>query len=316
MKPTTKTRRRTAASKSSPAPEARPQPAIGSGAGRLRVALAQIAPALGDRQRNAEKHRQQIDEAAAAGADLVVFPELSLTGYYLRDMVPEVALERTSREIEELVERAGSLALVAGFVEESAGHHFYNAGFFSQAGRLLHVHRKVYLPTYGLFEEQRYFSAGKRFSAFDAPGFGRVGLVICEDLWHVSAATIMQAEEVDLLVWVINSPARGMDGSDIRTAETYKLLARSYAQLLGALVVLVNRVGFEDGLCFFGNSLVVGPDGQILGEAPQFDECLLTVSCDLAELRRQRLITPLGRDEQLLLTIEELERIKRRRYEE
>jgi predicted amidohydrolase len=179
----------------------------------------------------------------------------------------------------------------------------------------LHVHRKVYLPTYGLFEEQRYFSSGKRFQAFNAARFGRVGLMICEDFWHISAATILQAEEVDVLICIINSPARGVSGPNIATAETYELLARTYSQLLGALVIVVNRVGFEDGLCFFGQSLAAGPDGRIIARAPRFDESLSIVTCDLAELRRERLITPLGRDEQLLLTLEELKRIKRRRYE-
>ncbi len=192
----------------------------------LRVALAQIAPLLGDRQQNLEKHRQQIAAARREQADLVIFPELSLTGYFLRDMVPEVALHRTSLEIIELVEAAGPMALVAGFVEEGEGHQFYNAALFAESDRVLHVHRKVYLPTYGLFEEQRYFSAGRRFQAFHSARFGRVGLVICEDLWHVSSATIMQAEEVDVLICIINSPARGIDGPKIGTAETYELLAR------------------------------------------------------------------------------------------
>ncbi len=290
-------------------PGSEPQPA------ELRVALAQIAPVLGDRQRNLAKHLEQIAAAKREQADLIVFPELSLTGYFLRDMVPEVAMNRSSLEIAELIEAASPMALVAGFVEEAEGHQFYNAAFYAEAGHLLHVHRKVYLPTYGLFEEQRYFSAGKRFRAFNSACFGRVGILVCEDLWHVSAATIMQAEEVDVLICVINSPARGVDGPKIRTAETYELLARTFSQLLGAMVIVVNRVGFEDGLCFFGNSMVVGADGRIIAQAPQFDECLTTVTCDLAELRRERLITPLGRDEQLLLTIEELERIKRRRYE-
>jgi predicted amidohydrolase len=281
----------------------------------LRVALAQIAPALGDRARNLAKHVEQIEQAKREGADLVVFPELSLTGYFLRDMVPEVALHRASVEIAALVEAAGPLSLVAGFVEEGGGHQFYNSAFYAETGQIVHVHRKVYLPTYGLFEEQRYFSHGKRFQAFNTRRFGRVGLLICEDIWHVSSATIMQADEVDVLVCVINSPARGVDGPRIGTAETYELLARTFSQLLGALVIIVNRVGFEDGLCFFGRSLVVGPDGRIEGEAPLFDEALTIVECDLADQRRQRLITPLGRDEQLLVTIEELERIKRRRYE-
>jgi predicted amidohydrolase len=305
----------TASTKIVEQPIAAPEESVQPERQELRVGLAQIAPALGDRPRNLAKHLEQIRAAQREQADLVVFPELSLTGYFLRDMVGEVALNRSSLEIAELVEAASPMALVAGFVEEASGHQFYNAAFYAEAGRLVHVHRKVYLPTYGLFEEQRYFSAGRRFQAFSTARFGRVGLLVCEDLWHLSSATVMQAEEVDVLVCIINSPARGVDGEKLRTAETYELLARTFSQLIGALVIIVNRVGFEDGLCFFGNSMVVGPDGRIIGQAPQFDECLTVVTCDLAELRRQRLITPLGRDEQLLLTIEELERIKRRRYE-
>ena len=281
----------------------------------LRVALAQIAPLLGDRQRNMALHLEQIEAAKQGGADLIVFPELSLTGYFLRDMTPDVALHRKSPEITQLIEAAGSLSIVAGFVEEGHGHQFYNSALYAEARRLVHIHRKVYLPTYGLFEEQRYFSAGKRFQAFNAARFGRVGMLVCEDLWHLSAATIMQAEEVDVLICIINSPARGVDGPRIGTAETYELLARTFAQMIGALVIVVNRVGFEDGLCFFGSSMAVGPDGALLAQAPLFDECLTIVPCNLADLRRQRTITPLGRDEQLLLTLEELNRIKRRRYE-
>jgi predicted amidohydrolase len=280
----------------------------------MRVALVQIAPILGERHRNLDLHLAQIAAAREQGADLIVFPELSLTGYFLRDIVPDVALDRGAAELRQLIDAAGSAAVVAGFVEESAGHQFYNAAFFAEQGSLLHVHRKVYLPSYGLFEEQRYFAAGKRIEAFDSPRFGRVGLLICEDFWHLSAAAIMQAEEVDLLICIVNSPARGVDGERPRTAEIYDRLARTYAQLLGAMVIVVNRVGFEDGLCFWGASQIVGPDGSIVAQAPLFDEALVVASVDPEELRRERLITPLGRDEQLLLTLEELNRIKRRRY--
>jgi predicted amidohydrolase len=177
------------------------------------------------------------------------------------------------------------------------------------------VHRKVYLPTYGLFDEQRYFAAGHRLQVFTTKRFGRVGLLICEDLWHLSAAAIMQAEEVDVLVCLANSPARGVQEAQVRTASLYRHVCRTYAMLLGAVVVLVNRVGFEDGLCFWGGSFVAGPGGEILAEAPQLDESLTLARLDLAELRRERIITPLGRDERLLLTLEEFKRIKRRRYE-
>jgi predicted amidohydrolase len=276
--------------------------------------LAQIAPLLGDRQRNLAMHVASLEQARGAGADLVVFPELSLTGYFLRDMVPDVALAADAPEIGQLLAAAGQMAVAAGFVEETPQHRFYNAALFAEEGQVRHIHRKVFLPTYGLFDEQRYFAEGERLRAFDSARFGRVGVLICEDFWHISAVAVMQAEEVDLLVVMSNSPGRGVEGRELATAETYDLLTRTYAQTLGAAVVFVNRVGFEDGLCFWGGSKVVGPDGRTIGQAPQFDEALLTVEFDPAELRRERIATPLARDERLLLLIEELTRIKRRRY--
>ncbi|MFV1967093.1 MAG: nitrilase-related carbon-nitrogen hydrolase [Pirellulaceae bacterium] len=283
---------------------------------QLRIALAQTAPLLGDRSRNLQHHATQIEAARAAEADLVVFPELSLTGYFLRDMVPDVSLSVAAAEIDKLAAHSGDMDLVFGFVEQSGDYHFYNSAAYAEGGAVRHVHRKVYLPTYGLFDEQRYFAAGRRIRAFDTKRFGRVGLLICEDLWHLSAAAIMQAEEVNLLICVANSPARGVQGDDVRTASIYGHVCRTYARLLGAIVVLVNRVGFEDGLCFWGGSMVVGPGGDLLAQAPQLDESLTVATLDLADLRRERIITPLGRDAQLLLTLEELKRIKRRRYEE
>ncbi len=246
---------------------------------------------------------------------MIVFPELSLTGYFLRDFVPDVALAADAPELEHLARAAGPAALVLGFVEESSRHSFYNAALFAEAGERLHVHRKVYLPTYGLFEEQRYFAAGNRLRAFDSPLLGRVGLLVCEDFWHLSAVTVMQAEEIDVLICISNSPARGVAGERVATADTYERMAKTYAQLLGALVIVVNRVGFEDGLCFWGGSLVVGPDGETLAQAPQLDPALVVAEFDPAKLRQARLTTPLARDEQLLLTCEELARIRRRRYE-
>lgn len=279
-----------------------------------RVALAQIAPVLANRQRNVEIHLEQIKAAVEQQADLIVFPELSLTGYFVRDMVPDVAITPDSHEIRELLDAAGKMSVVLGFVEESAQHRFYNTALYAEGGKIVHLHRKVYLPTYGLFDEQRYFAAGDRFKAFDTARFGRVGLLICEDFWHLSAAAIMQAEEIDMLICPSNSPGRGVDGPKVRTAETYDHLSKSYAQLMGAVVIVANRVGFEDGLCFWGGSSVTGPDGRTIAQAPMLDESLTLASFDPADLRRQRLITPLARDERLLLTIEELNRIKQARY--
>ena len=110
-------------------------------------------------------------------------------------------------------------------------------------------------------------------------------------------------------------PARGVAGSDIDTARQYRRMCETFAHLLGAVVIFVNRVGFEDGLCFWGGSMVVGPDGNRIAEAPMLDEALTMATVDLDDLRRQRLIAPLGRDERLLVVIEELNRIKRQRYD-
>lgn len=283
--------------------------------GELRVALAQISPALGDRERNLQLHLEQIEAARRQGADLIVFPELSLTGYFLRDMVPDVALKPHGPELHGLIEAAGASSLVVGLVEESSQRRFYNAAIYAEGGRIVHLHRKVYLPTYGLFDEQRYFAAGERIEAFDTARLGRVGVLICEDFWHLSAVVILQAEGVDVLICVANSPARGVGGAQIDTAETYQRLCGTYAQLLGAMVILVNRVGFEDGLCFWGGSMVAGPDGRTIARSPMLDEALTVATIDLADLRRQRLIAPLARDERPLLIIEELNRIKRQRYD-
>ncbi|MEZ6071314.1 MAG: nitrilase-related carbon-nitrogen hydrolase [Pirellulales bacterium] len=282
----------------------------------VRIALAQIAPRLGDVRHNLGLHLEQISAARSQQADLTVFPELSLTGYFLRDMVPDVALSRDAAAVRELVDAAGDGDVSFGFVEESRQNRFYNAALYAEAGQVRRVHRKVYLPTYGLFDERRYFAPGHRIEAFDTEKFGRVGLLVCEDFWHISAIAIMQAEEVDLLVCIANSPARGVEGPVIGTSETYMRLAQTYAQMLGTAVAFVHRVGFEDGLCFWGGSMIVGPNAEVIAAAPHFDESLLVVEFDRTVLRRQRMITPLARDEQLLITIEELNRIRRRRYDD
>ena len=281
----------------------------------IRIALAQISPTLGNRQKNHERHWEQINLARQGGADLIVFPELSLSGYCLRDQVPDVALPRTSAELAQLALVAGPAGLVLGFVEQSSQFRFYNSALFAENSRVQHVHRKVYLPTYGMFDEQRYFARGERIQAFSSPKFGRVGLLVCEDFWHLSAAVVLQAEEIDLLICIANSPARGLEAEVSQTSQTYNLLSRLYAQMLGVAVVLVNRTGYEDGLCFWGGSRVVAPDGSILAEAPMYEEALLHVTYSRSALRRQRILSPLGRDERWDLTLAELQRIQAAKFQ-
>lgn len=303
------------ASKSSDPPASHASPATSAVPGRLQVALAQIAPQLGNLDFNLDLHESTIAAARDAGAGLIVFPELSLTGYYLRDIVPDVAIPADDRRLARLALAAGDAPTVVGFVERGAGDRCYNSAAWLEGGEVRHVHRKVYLPTYGLFDEGRYFASGSRFRAFDSR-IGRVGLAICEDFWHVSVAAIYQAEDVDWLICPANSPARGVSTEEVDTADTYLHVARTYAELLGAGVVVANRAGVEEGLCFWGGSFVIGPDGRRLGRAPAFDPALTCVSVDRAEWRRRRIAVPLGRDSRLDVTLTELQRIQRRRDDE
>jgi predicted amidohydrolase len=286
-----------------------PRPEKDGGRGPL-VGLAQVRPRLGDLAWNFEMVRRTVGEAVSAGLDLLVFPELALTGYFLKDMVPEVALALDSGEIRELCRLSERISLVVGFVEASDDHRYYNAAIYLERGEVRHRHRKVYLPTYGLFDEYRYFARGDRFRAFDTR-FGRAALAICEDLWHPSAPYILAMDGAQTLLCPSNSPMRGLgqaEGPD--TALTWERLVRTYAQLFGQHVLYAHRVGFEDGINFWGGSMVVGPSGRLLARADQFDETVLTARLDPAEVRRERLSTPLLRDEDLDLTLAELARVQ------
>jgi predicted amidohydrolase len=285
------------------------------------VTLAQVAPRLGDVPANLERHLELIDDAASAGAALVVFPELSLTGYFLKDLVPEVALREQSAELDRLAAASTSIDVVAGCVLESDDARFYNAALYFSGGRLHHVHRKVYLPTYGLFDEARYLAQGDRFRSFAAPlnvalppRPWQAGMLICEDMWHPTAAGLLAREGVELFICPSSSPGRGVvHGHALGTARSYDSMTRTYAQLFTSYLLYCNRVGFEDGISFWGGSRVVGPDGRLLDDPVGGEECLVTHRIDLAAVRRARIAYPLLRDERHDLNDAETERLRNRR---
>jgi predicted amidohydrolase len=285
------------------------------------VTLAQIAPRLGDVPANLERHLELIGEAAAGGAALVVFPELSLTGYFLKDLVPDVALRQQSDELSRLAAAAQSIDVVAGCVLESDDARFYNAALYLAGGRLHHVHRKVYLPTYGLFDEARYLAQGDRFRSFAAPVTAaspprpwQAGMLICEDMWHPTAVGLLAREGVELFICPSASPGRGVvRGHALGTARSYDAMTRTYAQLFTSYLLYCNRVGFEDGISFWGGSRAVGPDGRLLDDPAGGDECLVTHRIDLAAVRRARIANPLLRDERHDINDAQTERLRNRR---
>jgi|SRR5271157_741703 len=278
---------------------------------KINLALAQINTTLGNVQANLAKHLDLIKEARQQGADLVVFPELSLTGYILQDLVPTVACRPQADDpvFHNLLEASRKIDVVVGFVDEDARHRFYIALAYLAQGQVLHVHHKVYLPTYGLFDERRFFAPGDRIQAFDTR-FGRMGILICEDFWHVSPPYLLWQDGADLLVFSSASPGRGLNhSSQLVSSAWVEHINRAYASLFTIFIAHSNRSGFEDGLNFWGGSTLYDPNGKLVVQAPYFEESLTTAEVDLNQLHRTRARLPLLRDERPELVERELQRI-------
>ena len=280
----------------------------------MKIALAQINTKLGDIHANQKKHLDFIQQAKAENADLVIFPELSLTGYFLQDIVPTVAVQPNSDDpiFKPLIEASKDIDIVLGFVDKDKQHRFYIAGAYLSEGKVLHVHRKVYLPTYGMFDEGRFFASGNGVQAFDTP-LGRFGLLICEDFWHASLPYLLWMDGADLLIFISASPGHGIsDAPQFGAAGWVEHATKAYANLFTCFVASTNRVGFEDGLCFYGNAHVHDPRGNLIAKGPKMEETIIFTEIDFNQLRRTRTRLPLLRDERPELIMKELERILRK----
>ena len=269
-------------------------------ASRLTVGLAQIDCRLGDLEANLERHLEWIERARAQGVDLLVFPELSLTGYRLLHLTSRVALSRRSPLLERLAQAAGPMSVVAGFVEESDRGVLHNSAALLSGGAVRHVHRKLYLPTYGIFQEVRFFRAGKRLDLAELPSGvsgNLAGLLICEDLWHPELARRLAVAGARLLIVPSAGPGRIGAGPDPASHESWELVTRTTALLSPCWILYCNRVGWEEGSFYPGGSHVVRPGGEVEARAPFLDEHLLVTEIDLREADRTRWRTPLLEDE-------------------
>ncbi len=278
---------------------------------KCKLALAQINTVLGNVQANLNKHLEWIDKAVEQGVDLLVFPELSMTGYLLQDMVQQVAIKPNAQDpiFSRLLDASKKLDLVVGFVQEDERNRFYIAAGYLSAGKVVHVHQKIYLPTYGLFDESRFFAWGDSIRAFDTR-FGRFGMLICEDFWHASVPYLLWQDGADVLIFCSASPGRGLTNEpQVDSARWVDHINRAYASLFTTFVAHTNRVGYEDGLHFWGGAMVYDPNGNVMARAPQCEETLLFCEIDLNQLHRTRTRLPLLRDERTALMQRELSRI-------
>jgi len=277
----------------------------------ITLALAQTNTVLGNVQCNLEKHLELVDQAHNNGAELLIFPELSLTGYVLQDLVPTVACRPRPDDpiFRPLLEASRKLDMVVGFVDEDSRNRFFISSAYLSKGEVLHVHHKVYMPTYGLFDEGRFFAWGDNVEAFDTQ-FGRMGMLICEDFWHSSPPYLLWLDGADLFLFTSASPGRGLtEAATLDSARWVNHILRAYSSLYTSFVVHTNRVGYEDGLNFWGGAAVYDPNGELLAQGPYHQEALTQVEIDLNQLHRTRARLPLLRDERTGLVQRELNRI-------
>jgi len=273
----------------------------------MRVALAQIDCPLGDVGGNLRRAKELVAEAKSGGADLIVFPELSLAGYAVSWLDPEVAIGAWSEPIVSLAEAAGEMAVVVGFCEEGRGPHVYNSVAYLEGGHLLHLHRKLYLPTYRIYEERKHYSPGQSMRAFDTR-FGRMAVLICNDAWQPFLPFIAVQDGAQVLIIPSNSGLYPHPEL-LDTKGYWQDITRFYARMLQSYVVFVNRVGEQDSLVFTGYSHVVDPWGEVVAAGPDYEEALITADIDLDNVRRRRREVPLVKEARLALLGKELDRL-------
>jgi NAD+ synthase (glutamine-hydrolysing) len=276
----------------------------------MKVAIAQIVPHLGDVEKNFDVHLNLVERAQKNKVDLLIFPELSLTGYTLQDFVPEVAIKPYESPLfQRLKQLSEDMSLVVGFVEEKERGLFFNSAAYLSDGEILHIHRKVFLPTYGMFEELKFFGQGKNFLTFESP-FGKTGLMICYDFLHYGAGYLLFSGGSEIVIVLSAAPGRGISGEDgWETSHIWELMGESLSRFSTSFVIYANRVGFEDGKSFAGGSFIYNPGGKLLAKAPYGDEAFMVTDIDLDEIRAFRKKWPYKRDEKPEIVLEALKRI-------
>ena len=236
----------------------------------MKVTLAQFSPKL---NRSNLDEICKIVEQNKTSSDLIVFPELSLNGYLLQDKLYEDAWYLS--ELDFLASLSKDIDIVVGGALHDA-KEFTNSALYFSAGKLLSKHDKVHLPNYGMFEEARYFKAGTLFESF-LTKFGKISMVICEDLWHKDVHQDLINENPDVIIALVASPARGFSDDGLEIEKQWLSIIKKVASECDSKLIFVNRVGFEDGLGFWGGSCVVDNDAKVIEKLPHYEELIKTL---------------------------------------
>ena len=275
----------------------------------MRISLAQLDSRLGDVDANLESAHAAVAAAVAEGADLVLFPELYLSGYSIGTVDADLSMRADDPRIEKLALAAGSTGLAIGFVEAGPpGPHTYNSTVYYEDGKLVHLHRKLYLPTYSPFEERNHFTPGPHLRAFDARPDTRMAVLCCNDAWQPQLAFLATQDGAQLLL-VPTASSQSSFPEKYDSYEYWHDITRFHGRMFQLFVVFVNRVGVEGPFRFWGASHVVDPWGNVVAEAEQDVEQILTVDIDLADVRRRRRQVPLVKEARLGLIQREIGRL-------
>jgi NAD+ synthase (glutamine-hydrolysing) len=255
----------------------------------MKIAVAQISSYLGDLDKNIEKHIEYCKKAIAGKCDLIVFPELSLSGYSLKDINFEIAVNPSATgKLDKLKKISSDISIICGFVEEDENYNVFNSAAYFSDGEFKKTQRKIYPPTYGIFEELRYFSKGKDLHSFNCKS-DKAGILICEDMWHLSLPYVLALDGAKIIFGIAASPTRlGFDKEKFRNYEINSEQHRTFARLLSVYFVFCNRAGFEDGVNFWGGSEVIDPFGNVVEKGKIIDEDLFFAEIDLNAVRRAR----------------------------
>lgn len=276
----------------------------------MKIRAIQFSPALGNIARNFDNHIKYIEAAKKEHTDLIIFPELSISGYHLKDILYDVALPPDHDIIMQFKKLSENIDIIIGAPYEEPAGIFYNSALFFSKGELVHNHRKVQLPNFGMFEEQMIFKAGDRFRTFKIDEF-TAGIVICREILFPVSAYMYYLQNVDFLVGISNSPYRGIANVEngFTSLKLWERLGEVFAIQHHMHYVFVNRSGYEDGMGFGGGSFYAAPGTGIVKKAAYFDEDVMDFEIDMEAVRRARIGANYLRDERPEVILKELKRI-------
>ena len=258
---------------------------------KVNVALTQISCKVGDKDFNIKKIERYVKQAKEKRANLIVFPELALTGYTCRDLVYELAepIPGPSVHLLEGIARKEKMHIVLGMLERSSKTKaaLYNTAVLIGPKGFIGKYQKIHLPTHSVFEEKRYFRLGYRTPMFDT-SLGKLGLVICDDVFFPEITRLLRLKGAQLVICISASPSvrRGF----------FEVLTKARALENTMFLAYVNLVGIEDGLQFWGGSRMIGPSGRILAQAKYDEEDMVVTNIDYSDMDRIGIFVPMLRD--------------------